>query len=107
MSVMSIKECDECDECDEYKESLNKSMKKYRDLRELRDPKEYSELKNFIDTAFIEGFKKGAIKIALKMIRRGDNSEEIAEITELPLDEVEKLRKSESDLQGFGCTDIK
>ncbi len=60
--------------------------------------KEYRDLKNSIDTAFEEGENLKAVKITLKMIRRGDNNEDISELTELSHDEIEKLRKSEPGL---------
>ncbi len=53
------------------------------------------------ETGRLEGFRKGgrmrSMQIALRMLAAGTNSvEEIADITELSLDEVNELRKEQT-----------
>ena len=53
------------------------------------------------ETGRLEGFRKGgrmcSMQIALRMLAAGTNSvEEIADITELSLDEVNELRKKQA-----------
>jgi len=47
---------------------------------------------NFSQGIERKGIEKGIIKIAQKMIKRGDSIEEIVDISELPIDMVEKLK---------------
>ena len=40
-----------------------------------------------------EGIKEGKIAVAEKMLEKGMNIEEIADLTELPVEEVERLKR--------------
>jgi len=63
----------------EEKEQYEQSLKSYRDL------------KNVIDTAFIEGETKGKIEIAKRLKSMGFTFEQIQEATDLTKEEIEKL----------------
>ena len=54
--------------------------------------KYYRDLKNVVDTSFDEGKAEGKLEIARQMKAKGMDSSLIAEITGLPIDEVEKLQ---------------
>jgi len=53
--------------------------------------KQLNDLKNSLDTAEEKGVAKGSIEIAKKMILKGIDIEEIAEITGLTIDEIKAL----------------
>lgn len=57
-----------------------------------------------IQQGIIEGIHKSERDIAVKLLKRGkDSAEEIAEITDLPIEEVKKLAASMvSDAHGGG-----
>ncbi|WP_338134699.1 Rpn family recombination-promoting nuclease/putative transposase [Megamonas funiformis] len=60
----------------------------------------YSYISAFKEEGIEQGLQRGlqqgenikAIKIAIKMLNRGDNIEDIADITELSIEEINKLR---------------
>ena len=46
------------------------------------------------DAGVEQGESRKEIEIAVKMIKRGDSTREIIEVTDLPEQEIEKLRKN-------------
>jgi predicted HTH domain antitoxin len=51
----------------------------------------YAEIKGVIDTAFGDGEKKRTTKIVLNCYKKGFSLEQISEITELSIQEIEKI----------------
>nr|WP_276531993.1 Rpn family recombination-promoting nuclease/putative transposase [Brevibacillus invocatus] len=72
-------------------EFLNQD-KEARKLYELREKALKDEL-NMIEGAKAEGERQKAIQMAMKMLTKGKDVEEIAEFTELSLEEIEELKQ--------------
>ncbi|MCI5132381.1 MAG: Rpn family recombination-promoting nuclease/putative transposase [Candidatus Electrothrix sp. EH2] len=65
--------------------------------------KYYRDLKNSMDTAFDDGKNEGIVQIATKMITRGDSDADIAELTDLPVEKIKKLRLTVDEFRS-GCS---
>ena len=52
----------------------------------------HSIFDNFFDDAIEQGLEKGIEKVAINLINENMSIEEIAEITELPIEKVEELK---------------
>jgi predicted transposase/invertase (TIGR01784 family) len=77
----------------EDKDSYFQSLKVYRDLHNVIDTAENEGFKKGKEEGKIEGEKQKTVKIAKKMLKKGSSIEDVLEITELSIEEIEKIKK--------------
>lgn len=101
MMFMNNPEDEEVDKIMEENEGIKEAKievvkmshdEKMRKLAELRE-KAIRDEKSCYNTGLHEGEKKATLKIAKQLLKKGMKANEVAQITSLSIDEVEKLKQ--------------